>query len=174
LISFIISIFTFILAEAYILLNGGEVLAFNAVLKVLALILLQIISSSFILFFIVSFMKTSSAFGTLSTVLGTLIGFLTGIYIPIGNLPSYVQTIIKLFPPAHTGTLLRQVMMKQAEQVTFAGAPSNFIEDFHLSMGVTFQLGETTITPVMSIVFLLITTLLFFGLAVFRLSKKER
>lgn len=172
-ISFILTLFTLVLAEIYIVSNGGELLTIEALLKVLALIILQILSSGFILFLIVSFMKTASAFGALSTVLGTLIGFLAGIYIPIGNLPEYVQNVIKVFPPAHTGVLLRKIMMEEAEKITFAGAPSEIIEEFHLSLGVSFKIGGTVISPTISILYLLIVTIVFFLLAVLRLSRKD-
>lgn len=171
--SFILTIFTLVLAEIYIISNGGELLSIEALLKVLALIILQILSSGFILFLVVSFMKTASAFGALSTILGTLIGFLTGIYIPIGNLPVYVQNVVKVFPPAHTGALLRMIMMEQAEKITFAGAPKEIIEEFHLSLGVSFKIGDTMISPTISIVYLLIVTIVFFLLAVLRLSRKD-
>ncbi len=172
-ISFIITLFSLVLAEIYIIYNGGELLSLNELWKVLALIILQILSSGFTLFLVVSFMKTASAFGALSTVLGTLIGFLTGIYIPIGNLPVSVQNVIKVFPPAHIGMLLRKIMMERAESITFAGVPKEFIDQFHFELGVTFKIGDTVISPVLSILYLLIVTIIFFLLAVWRLSKKD-
>jgi multidrug/hemolysin transport system permease protein len=172
-ISFIITLFSLVLAEIYIIYNGGELLSLNELWKVLALIILQILSSGFTLFLVVSFMKTASAFGALSTVLGTLIGFLTGIYIPIGNLPVSVQNVIKVFPPAHIGMLLRKIMMERAERIAFAGVPQEFIDQFHFELGVTFKIGDTVISPVLSILYLLIVTIIFFLLAVWRLSKKD-
>lgn len=172
-ISFILTLFTLVLAEIYIIYNGGELLSFEALWKVLALIILQILSSGFILFLVVSFMKTASAFGALSTVLGTLIGFLTGIYIPIGNLPASVQTVVKVFPPAHIGMLLRKIMMEQAEKITFAGVPREFVDAFRFELGVSFKIGNTVINPAISILYLVIVTIIFFLLAVWRLSKKD-
>lgn len=42
-------------------------------------------------YLIIANLKTMSAFSGLSTIVGTLIGFLAGIYIPIGLLPPYLQ-----------------------------------------------------------------------------------
>lgn len=67
-------------------------------IKVLGLIILTVIFASFMMFFMVSCFKSVNAYSTACTVIGTLIGFLTGVYIPIGNLPESVQTVVKLFP----------------------------------------------------------------------------
>lgn len=87
LIGVIISLVTLVLIELYIVAYGGSLLPFTSLLKVVGLILLSVLSSSAMVFFITSFFKSMNAFSTASTILGTLIGFLTGIYIPIGVLP---------------------------------------------------------------------------------------
>src|SRR5690625_6917041 len=63
-------------------------------------------------YLITSSLKTMSAFSGLSTIVGTLIGFLAGIYIPIGLLPSYLQKIITLFPTTQAIVLLKDLLMK--------------------------------------------------------------
>ncbi|WP_242850114.1 ABC transporter permease, partial [Clostridium polynesiense] len=107
IIGVIMSFLTFILAEIYIVSSGGELLSAVEMAQASGLILLNVLSSSAMIFFIVSFFNSNSAFSTASTVIGTLIGFLTGIYIPMGSLPESVQTVIKLFPVSHGGVLFR-------------------------------------------------------------------
>jgi len=97
IIGVIMSIAALFVAEIYILANGGKLLELVPLLKLLAVMLLSVFASSSMVFFIVSFFRSLNAFGTASTIIGTLIGFLTGIYIPIGSLPSAVQTVIKDF-----------------------------------------------------------------------------
>jgi len=113
IIGLVMSFITFVLAEAYIVIYGGNLMSFVAILKTLGLIVLSVSCSSAIVFFLTSFIKSQNAFGTASTILGTMIGFLTGIYIPIGQLPAAVQTVIKIFPVSHAAVLLRQVMMNE-------------------------------------------------------------
>jgi multidrug/hemolysin transport system permease protein len=74
------------------------------------------------MYYIVSWFKSINAFSTASSIVGTLIGFITGIYIPIGSVPEAVQMVIKIFPPSHAAVLFRSVMMEQAEKITFADA----------------------------------------------------
>ncbi len=173
-VSIILTIITLVLAEGYIIMNGGELLSLDALIKVLGLIALTVMVSSFMMFFMVSCFKSTNAYATASTVIGTLIGFLTGVYIPIGNLPESVQTVVKVFPPSHAGVLFRKVMMEQAEKVVFAGAPDSAILEFRYSMGETFLLGDKELDSYASILYLLITTAIFCALSMRQISRKEK
>jgi multidrug/hemolysin transport system permease protein len=173
IIGIIMSLFTFILAEAYIVLRGGSLLSVVNILKVLGIILISVVSSSAMMFFMVSFFQSRRAFSTASIIVGTSIGFLTGIYIPIGNLNSTIQFIIKIFPVSYTGSLFRSVMMEQAITNTFASAPSDIVDTFKYDMGVLYQMNGQTISTMLCIFLLMITAIVFYGLVVLRLSKKK-
>lgn len=173
LIGLIMSLITLVLAQVYILTLGGPVLAFPAMAKLLGYILLSVFASSAMMLFIVSFFYSANAFTTASTVIGTLIGFITGIYIPIGSLPGAVQTVIKLFPISHAASLMRQVLLEGPMTTAFAGAPSTYVEEFYKTMGVTYYFGETQVTALGSILILLGTGLLFFALAIWNIRRKR-
>lgn len=172
-ISLILTLTTFVLAELYIVMYGGEFLTTKAALKVLGLILFTTAYASIMMFYLVSWFKSVSAYSAASTITGTLIGFLTGIYIPIGSLPKAVQTAIKLFPPSHSAVLFRRIMMEQAEKVTFAGAPPQILEEFRLEMGVAFKAGDTIVSTYASFLYLLFFLILFFVLSLIKFAKKE-
>ncbi|MGZ9584678.1 ABC transporter permease [Paenibacillus marinisediminis] len=174
IVGVIISLIALVLAEGYIKIYGGELLSFEALLKVLGIILLSVLSGSAMVYFLVSFFKSQNAFATASSVVGTLIGFITGIYIPIGNLPEAVQFIVKIFPVSHAGSLFRQVMMEEPMAAAFANAPSDAVEQFNEMMGVTYSFGDYTTGMGTSIIVLLLTTVLFYGLAIFNLSRKSK
>lgn len=174
IIGLVICLLVFILAEIYILVYGGHLLSLFAMLKTMGIVVLSVLASSSMMFLMVSFLKTTNAFGTASTIIGTLIGFLTGIYIPIGNLPAGVQTIIRVFPISHAGALLRQVMMQAPLADVFSGAPAGAMKSFNLEMGVVFKFGETTVSPLVSVLILVATTVVFYALAILRLSIKKR
>ncbi|MGG6310690.1 ABC transporter permease [Paenibacillus macerans] len=170
----IMSVVTFILGELYILMFDGELLPLFGMLKVLGLIILSVLASSSIVFFITTFLRSQNAFSAASTVIGTLIGFLTGIYVPMGSLPEAVQWVIKVFPVSHAGVLIRSVMLERSMVVSFAGAPVEAKADFTQSMGVVYRFGDYTVESWLSIVILLATTLLFFGLSLLNLSRKNK
>ncbi|WZL79048.1 ABC transporter permease [Eubacteriales bacterium mix99] len=174
LISLILSLVTFFLAEIYIVIYGGELLAAAAAGKALAMILLTTASSGIMMFYMVSWFKSVNTFSAASTVIGTLMGFLTGIYIPVGALPSSIQTVVKLFPPSHAAVLFRRIMMEQAERITFAGAPAENLEAFHLELGAAFQVGKKVLSPAASLIYILIFSGLFLILTMIKITRKER
>ncbi|MPN64940.1 hypothetical protein SDC9_212719 [bioreactor metagenome] len=135
---------------------------------------LSVLSSASIVFFITTFLRSVNAFATVSTILGTLIGFLTGIYIPIGQLPEGVQSVVKVFPVSHAGALFRQVMMERPLDQVFAGAPAAMAADFKVSMGVVYRFGDGLTTPLFSIIVLAVTAAVFYTLATLSVSRKRR
>lgn len=167
----VMSLVALVLSELYIVVSGGEFLPWGNMLKVLGLIVLSTMASGAIMFFVVSFFKTQNAYGVASTVLGTLIGFLMGIYVPIGVLPSGVQTVVKLFPISHAATLFRQVFMEVPMSVSFAGAPQEMVLGFQTSVGVIFKYNDGTISPLTSTLILAATAFVFFILGVWRMLR---
>ncbi|MGD9887433.1 MAG: ABC transporter permease [Bacilli bacterium] len=167
------SCFTLALGEIYILINGGNLLSLLDFLKVLGAIVLSTFANSAILFLIISFIHSQNAFGTLSTIVGTVIGFLMGIYVPIGNLPKYVQQIVKIFPGSYSVSLFRNIIMEKPMDVTFDQAPNELISDFVISMGIDIQVGGITITPLLAIIILLATGIIFYGISILRLRTKK-
>ena len=173
-IGVIMSLITLVLAELYVVANGGVLLDILSVCKVLLLILLSTFTNTSIVLFLVSFFKSSNAFATASTIIGTLIGFLTGIYLPIGQLPAAMQWVVKIFPVSHSAVLFRQVMMADPLAKTFANVPSDVLQAFKQTMGVSLMFGDTEITPIMSVGVLIATAAVFYVLSIWRLSRKNR
>lgn len=173
-ISLIMTLITFVLAEGYIVMYGGELLTFEAMSKVILLIIFTTAASSFMMFYMVSWFKSVNAFSTASTLVGTLIGFLTGIYIPIGSLPEAVQLVVKVFPPSHAGVLFRRIMMEEAEKITFTGAPIAALEEFRLSLGGAFKVGDTILSLNASLIYIFVFMVIFFGLSILKISQKEK
>jgi multidrug/hemolysin transport system permease protein len=170
----VISLVTLVVAEVYIVANGGEWLSAGALIQIIGLLVLSVLASSSIVFFITSLLRTQTAFTTGSTVIGTLIGFLTGIYIPIGSLPEAVQFIIKIFPVSHAGALMRAVMLEQPMADSFAGAPESVVEQFKLDMGVAYQFGGETAPAYASILILLATAAAFYLVSIVLMARKNR
>lgn len=163
-----------VLAEIYIASSGGALLELVTLLEVFGLMLLSTLASTSLVFFLVSFFGSQNAFSTASTIIGTLIGFLTGIYLPIGVLPEAVQYVVKVFPISHSAVLFRQLIMDAPLREAFAGVPAEHLDAFKEMMGVTFRFGDYTVEPFFSILVLVFTSALFYGLAILNLSRKRR
>lgn len=174
IIGVIMCIIALVLCQLYLLSGGGALFTGMQLLKIFGLILISTFSNTAMMLLFVSFFQSINAFSIASTVIGTIIGFMTGIYIPIGQLPEGVQWVIKLFPPSHSALMLRQVIMEDPIKVGFAGAPAEVVDGFKEMLGVMFKVGETTVTPIMSIGLLTVSGILFLGLAMLSLSRKKR
>lgn len=173
IIGLVMSLFTLILAEIYIIAEGGKLLSPQALLKVIGLLILADFTNTSIVFFITSFFTSDAAFNTGSTIIGTLIGFLTGIYLPIGMLPAAVQWVVKVFPPSHAAALLKQTMMP--ELISAAGViPTEYTAGIKETLGFVLKFGDTQVSALASIAILIGTGLLFFFLAVLNVSRKKR
>ena len=83
LISFFITLIGFILGEIYIVVNGGELLSLLNMLKVVGIIAIDDLATTSIVMFIAMFITTEGAYTAVCTVIGTISGFITGIYIPV-------------------------------------------------------------------------------------------
>lgn len=173
IISIIMSIFTLIFGEIYMGMIGGAVLDMDILLKLFGVIVLSAFASSAIASFIISFLKTNSAYSAASIIVGTLIGFLVGAYIPIGNLPENVQWLVKYFPCAHSAVLYRQLLMESSIKENFANQPTAVLKETKEILGVVFVYNGHTASAWMSVVALLITGVVFYLLAVLVLIRKE-
>jgi multidrug/hemolysin transport system permease protein len=173
IIGIIMSVVALVIAELYIVFQGGSLLTISELFKVFGCIVVSVFSGGAMVFYLASLFKSQNAFNNANIVIGTLIGFLTGIYIPIGELPAAVQTVIKLFPPSHAGSLFRRVMLDTVLQKSFSQAPASALQQFNEMFGITFSFGNHTVSVLESILVLVATALMFYGLALFNISRKQ-
>jgi multidrug/hemolysin transport system permease protein len=175
LIGIIMSLFSLLFLDLYMLIRDGHVLNFMQTIEVIGLILLVTLANSSIVFFMAIFIKSMTAFGTVSTVVGTLLGFLAGIYMPIGNFPTGVQAVIKVIPLSHAASLFRRIIMSDLTDSVFLNAPIEIKDSFLDVMGVNFAFGDFVILPWMQILYLVATAVFFFGLSLSVVTfRKER
>jgi len=172
-IGLIMTVLAFVCAEVYIVLGGGELLPVTTAIKLFGCMLLSVLSSSALILLIVSPIRTSNAFGVASTIIGTIIGFLCGIYVPAGVLPEGIQWVIKFFPPAHAVTLYRNLMMEVPMKAVFSGAPAEYADVFRTEMGLHYKIGSYTTDITFSLMVLIVSAIVFYGLGILILSRKK-
>ncbi len=173
-IGVLMCIVAFILLYLYLFLADGYLIGFLTILEVLGLILLSTLTNTSMVFFLTSFFKTQTAFGTASTVVGTIIGFIAGIYMPIGNFPTAVQFIVKLVPISHSAALFRRIIMAQPLATAFPLEAAAYRTHFELEMGVFFKIGDFTFLPWVEVLILIGTAAIFYGLSLIMLARKNK
>lgn len=173
-IGVLMSIVAFVILEVYLVASGGSVLPFFSICKVLGLIVLSVFSNTALVCFVVSFFKSNNAYTGASIILGTLVGFLTGIYLPIGQLADGVQWAVKLFPVSHSAVLFRQVMMEPTLDTAFSGAPDSLRATLETELGVTFSFDGFVMKPWMHIAVVVITGVFFYLLALWNMRRAKQ
>ena len=172
-IGIFIGAFIFVISQGYIVMRGGELISAMNALKVLGLIVLNVLAFSSFNFLVVSFFKSNAAFSTFSTLVGTMIGFVTGVYVPIGILPNFIQSLILLVPATHGASVMRQLYMARSMELAFAGAPADVVSEFSQIYGITLHLSGKPIEIPMMLIYILASGVLFFVLSVVRLLHKK-
>ncbi len=173
IIGFMLTMLGYAVCTGYLMFLGADFPNVIQILKVTAVIAIGIILSAMINLLLVLLAKTAKAFSTMNSLVGTLIGFLCAVYIPIGVLPNAMQLFIEAFPVSHIATMLRQLLMENSLRTVFADAPVEMVE-YKLFYGVVYEMGGTTLTVLHSILYIFVAIVLLGGLAVglFRTQNK--
>ncbi len=168
-----ISIVVLIIGQGVLVTSGGAWFSVAQWFKILGLLILTALSSTMMMLFVISFIETESVLSFLATIVGTLIGFVTGAYLPLGILPVGVQIFSNLLPVSHGAALLRQALMEPSFDIVFGGAPEQVVLNYKQFQGVDLYINEFRLTEPMMLGFLIGTTVLFIILNVYRFKKMK-
>jgi multidrug/hemolysin transport system permease protein len=122
----------------------------------LGLIIANVFVYSSILFLIAVFVRSESAWSALGTLLGTLVGFVGAIYLPMGMLPESVQNALKCLPILHGISLMRRVCTSIVLEDTFTGIPKEVSEEYQRYMGITVEYKDRLFSSEFQITFILL------------------
>jgi len=164
-IGLIMSLIALGICLVYIAINGGSLPDLVGFGLLLMTVFLSVLCGNSMVYFMSMFINTENAFSAVSTVIGTLIGFLMGIYEPIGQMPEAVQWVIKCFPMSHAATMMRQLLADGELSLLFADAPPEVLSGFREMFGIVYKFGDHTATFWLSAAVLVISTIIFFTLS---------
>ena len=173
IITTIMSSLNFILGQLYILTLGYNFIPIMDILTVFSIIILCSLTYSSLFFFLALIMKSAKAFGSLGSIVGTLIGFFGGIYVPIGVISSTIANLIHLLPFSYGVTLMRLAYMKWFMGQVFDGAPEGVRSGFESFFGLTVEIQGWSMPVLIMVLGLLSYSLLFYGLSVFVMNTKK-
>ena len=99
-----------------------------------------------IAYFIALFVHSVGAWNGILSIVGTLVGFVGAIYLPMSVLPESVADILRHLPVLHGAAMMRVVCTKEAVEKTFAGIPAEAAEVFREKMGITIVMGDEPVS----------------------------
>ncbi len=173
-IGFIFSFIAFISCEIFIVATGGQLLNGTEMMKVIGILILSVLLASTFNMFLVLFVHSQNAYSTLTTIVGTLIGFLCGVYVPFGVLPGFAQNLIMYFPISHTTVLLRDAFMQNSIQTVFAGASNEQVEAYKINFGVVYEMNGNLLTSTTSLLIIVGTTIVLAVLSILIFKKRNK
>ena len=108
--------------NAYFYWQDGLVLEMNQFPALLGLMVLSSLLGSSLGLIGAQWFKSIEAAERFAIIIGTSSGFLVGVYMPIGGLPDFAQTLIKWTPAAYVAAAFRQILMADSlDQWTVPG-----------------------------------------------------
>ncbi|MDT2600021.1 ABC transporter permease [Enterococcus hulanensis] len=167
LISLLITLVVIVIAEIYlVVLSKGEFLTLPQFGLLFVVSILTVFCSSAFMFFVASFFRRIDTFSTVTAVIGPLIGFLTGCYVPIGSLPEGVQKVVEYFPLTSGIVLIRRILTENV----FSSADKSAATMVKEELGIVMS-GQTGIA--LPIAILVISSCLFLGVALWNVKRVE-
>ena len=110
----IIGFAVLVICLVWLAATGSWFLSVTDVLVLLGTLVLSVLSSSTLLVFVVGFLRTEGAFTGLNVILGTVIGFLIGAYMPLSVFPTGVQYVTLFVPGSYSAGIFRNCFMNGA------------------------------------------------------------
>ncbi len=167
LITTLFTIAMFVIVVFYLGITSGYWYSFDKILSTCALLVLYVIISSSLMVMVVSFIKSINAFGAVSSIVGTLVGFVSGIYIPLTMLDAFTKTIASLIPFSHMTLFLRKVLI--GDEI-FGMLPDEAIQGAGLAPIKIFG-ADLHVSIIFSVAFVLSLVLIL--IAYIRINRKQ-
>lgn len=138
LIGIIMQLVVFWLMFLYFKLTDLILLTLYQMVGILCIIIINSVLSTSIVFLISQKINRVDNFGRLSNIISMTSGFLVGVYIPVGSLPTFAQNIIKFFPGNYVASLFRQILLNDLVSKSFSNQSLSY--HFNLLMGVKIKI----------------------------------
>lgn len=166
------SMITLIISVIYLSVTSCPV-SVEGILMSVVFMVPSALSGSVIIYAVTSFLKSTAAYSGFFTIISVLIGFLAGIYMPMGTMPELMQIIGTLVPATHMAAIFRYYLSGDALDSVFSGADPAVLSEFEADMGYTLSLGGFEFSILTSLIYVLLVSAVFFLIAVYSVRKNR-
>lgn len=148
-------VLTLFAGEVYMATCGQPLLSVDELGKLFLMILLNVFVYAAIAYLLALCIHSESAWSGILTIIGTLVGFVGAVYLPMSMLPEGVGNAIKCLPVLHGAAMMRVVCTETAIEETFAGLPDMAGKIFREQMGVDILVDGEVLSLEYQVAFLL-------------------
>ena len=135
-ITAIITTIVYIVAQTHLIIQGAPVPTLGVVVQTIGLYLLTAFSFGALSSLVITFIKSSAAFTSLSVIVGTGVGFVAGIYIPIGIMSAGIANALNSLPFAQAAALLREPFVAAPLEAIGEGQPAEVVKGLTETYGL--------------------------------------
>lgn len=175
-VAIVMSMLVLALSILYLGLVDSLWLDVDTVVRIAGITLLCCAAFTALSALIVTFIRTSAAFSGFATVIGTVLGFVAGAYIPVGSLPDGVASTVNALPFAQGAMLLRREFTETAS-ATMVGdgdesaEAAEIIREFY---GIDAYVGDLLVPTAIAFLVLVAMALGFTALSAGRIRSRIR
>ena len=146
---------TLVIGEIYMMICSHPLLLPADWLKLFLMVVLNVFVYACIAYLLALLVHSAGAWSGLLTVVGTLVGFVGAIYLPMSMLPEGVAKVLKCLPVLHGAAMMREVCTRDAIAETFAGLPDMAGDFFREQMGISVIMNGNAVSLRQQVFFLL-------------------
>jgi len=166
-------VLVFLCSQAYFFIRGDGLIGLSGSIKIIGAIMVNVFSFSAFNFLAVSFFKSSAAFSTFSTLLGTMVGFLTGVYVPLGILPGFIQKLMLLIPATHGASVMRGLFMAEPLEHMYSHVTPEIAREFTGIYGIILRYGETQLKAPLMVSYIFLSGVVLLVISIALLMRKK-
>jgi len=172
-VALLMSLLVLVLSVVYLGVIDGMWLAPDVLVRVTGIVVLCCAAFTALSALIVSGVRTAGAFSALATIVGTVLGFVAGAYIPVGSLPDSVGNVINALPFGQAGMMLRRDFTAESLSAMTGGTPE--AEDaLRQVYGIDAYVGDWLVPAGVAVAILVGLTILCTALAALRIRARIR
>lgn len=136
------SVFTLVIGEIYFVMQGYELLTVKILLNIIMEVTVSAFTFSAIGYVMALCVHSNSGWSGVLTITGTLVGFASGIYIPISQFSHTIQAIVKVTPFLHSAAILRKTATADIIVKTFKNVPDEVMQAYCDKMSIDVIINE--------------------------------
>lgn len=174
LVGVLISSLSFFFYGLGIYFVTGYSFSVHQIILTILLIFYTAMFSALLMGAICSIIRTMRTYSGISLLIGTFIGFVNGLYVPITTLSENIRNFIIALPFIHTASLYREVLCQESVDIVFKNTSDTIRSNYMSQIGLTLQIGNFQITHLFSTGYLLVISIVSFFIMLISWSRKAK
>lgn len=171
-IATIITTVVYIAAQIHLLMQGATIPTPEILIQTVGRYLLIVFSFAALSSLVITFIKSNSVFTSLSVIVGTGIGFMAGIYVPLGIMSASVANVLNALPFAQAAVLLREPFVSVPLENIGEGQPVQVVQHLTEIYGLQAVIDGHIISSSTIILLLTVIGIVALTLATMQISRK--